>query len=255
MSAALTPSSPPPYVPQIRLYQQWLARERGLAFADYHALWRWSTTELDAFWQSIWDYFDLQSPTPHHAVLARNVMPGAVWFPGAQVNYVQQVFRHVAPAHAAGLPAVVARNERGRHTELSWPELRRQVASLALALREAGVQRGDRVAAYLPNVPEAMVAFLACAAIGAVWSICAPDMGTAAVLDRFRQIEPVLLIGCDGVSYGGRDHDRLGVIAELRAALPSVRRVLLWVNLGTSQSAPDFGVPCDDFTRATGRNN
>ncbi|RPE66880.1 acetoacetyl-CoA synthetase [Tibeticola sediminis] len=255
MSAALTPSSPPPYVPQIRLYQQWLARERGLAFADYHALWRWSTTELDAFWQSIWDYFDLQSPTPHHAVLARNVMPGAVWFPGAQVNYVQQVFRHVAPAHAAGLPAVVARNERGRHTELSWPELRRQVASLALALREAGVQRGDRVAAYLPNVPEAMVAFLACAAIGAVWSICAPDMGTAAVLDRFRQIEPVLLIGCDGVSYGGRDHDRLGVMAELRAALPSVRRVLLWDNLGTSQSAPDFGLPCDDFTRATGRNN
>jgi acetoacetyl-CoA synthetase len=252
---AAAPPHSPPYIPQVRLYQSWLQAQRGLVFEDYHALWRWSTTELDAFWQSIWDYFDLQSPTPHHAVLAQNVMPGAVWFPGAQVNYVQQVFRHVAPAHAAGLPAIVARNERGRHTELSWPELRRQVASLALTLREAGVQRGDRVAAYLPNVPEAMVAFLACAAIGAVWSICAPDMGTAAVLDRFRQIEPVLLIGCDGVSYGSRDHNRLGVMAELHAALPSVRRMLLWDNLGTGRNAPDFGVPTEDFTRATGRNN
>lgn len=201
----------PPYVPQIRLYQQWLHATRGLQFDSYDALWRWSVTDLDAFWQSVWDYFDLQSPTPHTAVLAKNTMPGAQWFPGAQVNYVRQVMRHVDAAHAAGLPAIISRNEKGNHRELAWPELRRQVASLALHLQAQGVQPGDRVAAYLPNVPEAMIAFLATASIGAVWSICAPDMGTHAVLDRFRQIEPKVLISVDGVSYGGRDHDRTGV--------------------------------------------
>ncbi|MDZ4176773.1 MAG: AMP-binding protein, partial [Hydrogenophaga sp.] len=166
-----TPGTPAPHIPQIRLYQQWLAEHRGLRFDDYDALWRWSTTELDAFWQSIWDYFDLRSPTPHTAVLERNVMPGAKWFPGAQFNYAQQVFRHVMPAHAAGFSAVVSRNEKGRHVELSWPELRRQVASLALHLQAQGVKPGDRVAAYLPNIPETMVAFLAVVSIGAVWSV------------------------------------------------------------------------------------
>ncbi|MDP3413743.1 MAG: acetyl-coenzyme A synthetase N-terminal domain-containing protein, partial [Polaromonas sp.] len=117
-------TSAPPYTPQIRLYQQWLADQRGLTFDSYDALWRWSTTELDAFWQSIWDYFDMRSPTPHTAVLERNVMPGARWFPGAQVNYAQQVFRHVQPAHDAGFMAIVSRNEKGRHVEMSWPELR-----------------------------------------------------------------------------------------------------------------------------------
>ena len=201
----------PPYIPQIRLYQHWLREQRGLEFDSYDALWRWSTTELDAFWQSVWDYFDLQSPTPHTAALACNTMPGAQWFPGAQVNYVRQVLRHVDAAHAAGLPAIISRNEKGNHRELAWPELRRQVASLALHLKAQGVQPGDRVAAYLPNVPEAMVAFLATVSIGGVWSLCAPDMGTHAVLDRFRQIEPQVLISVDGVSYGGRDHDRTGV--------------------------------------------
>ena len=188
-----TTHSRPPYVPQIRLYQDWLRDQRGLSFASYHELWRWSITDLDAFWQSIWDYFQMQSPTPHTAVLARNVMPGAVWFPGAQTNYAHQVLRHVQPAHAAGFAAVISRNEKGQHREISWPELRRQVASMALHLQAQGVQPGDRVAAYLPNIPEAMVAFLATVSIGGVWSICAPDMGTNAVLDRFRQIAPKAL--------------------------------------------------------------
>ena len=237
-----TPPGPAPFVPQIRRYQDWLARERGLQFADYDALWRWSTTDLDAFWQSIWDYFGLSSPTPHTAVLARNVMPGAQWFPGAQVNYAQQVLRHVEPAHAAGFPAVIADNEKGQRRELSWPELRRQVASLALHLQAQGVQPGDRVAAYLPNIPETMVAFLAVVSIGGVWSVCAPDMGTNAVLDRFRQIEPVALIACDGVTYGGKDHDRLAVVAELRAALPTVRHVVLHTNLATEPADVDLSL-------------
>ncbi|MBU7575022.1 MAG: acetoacetate--CoA ligase [Hydrogenophaga sp.] len=248
-----------PHVPQIRLYQQWLAEHRGLRFDDYGALWRWSITDLDGFWQSIWDYFELQSPTPHTAVLARNVMPGAPWFPGARMNYAQQVFRHVRPAHEAGFAAVVSRNEKGRHAELSWPELRRQVASLAQHLQAQGVQPGDRVAAYLPNIPEAMVAFLATVSIGGVWSICAPDMGTHAVLDRFRQIEPVVLIACDGVSYAGRDHDRLAVVAELRAALPTVRHVVLHTNLAEGEAAQADALraaaPCASFAAAIARDD
>lgn len=224
----------PPYVPQIRLYQDWLRDKRGLSFATYHELWRWSVTDLDGFWQSIWDYFEMESPTPHTAVLAKNVMPGAVWFPGARTNYAHQVLRHVQPAHAAGFPAVISRNEKGQHRELSWPELRRQVASMALHLQAQGVQPGDRVAAYLPNIPEAMVAFLATISIGGVWSICAPDMGTNAVLDRFKQIEPKVLIAVDGVSYGGRDFDRMNVVQELKNALPSVAHVILHDNLGTA---------------------
>ncbi|GHC82045.1 acetoacetyl-CoA synthetase [Pseudorhodoferax aquiterrae] len=219
-------------IPHITHYRDWLQRTRGLDFADYDALWRWSTTDLEGFWQSIWDHFAMQSPTPHRAVLANDSMPGAEWFPGAQTNYARQVLRHVDAAHAAGCPAIVSDNERGQRRELSWPDLRRQVAALALHLRAQGVQRGDRVAAYLPNIPETMVAFLAVASIGAVWSVCAPDMGQAAVLDRFRQIEPVVLIACDGVTYGGRDLDRTQTVAELRAALPSVRHLLVLDNLG-----------------------
>ncbi|RAR53799.1 UNVERIFIED_CONTAM: acetoacetyl-CoA synthetase [Acidovorax defluvii] len=241
----------PPYIPQIRLYQHWLREQRGLEFDSYDALWRWSTTELDAFWQSVWDYFDLQSPTPHTAALACNTMPGAQWFPGAQVNYVRQVLRHVDAAHAAGLPAIISRNEKGNHRELAWPELRRQVASLALHLKAQGVQPGDRVAAYLPNVPEAMVAFLATVSIGGVWSLCAPDMGTHAVLDRFRQIEPTVLIGVDGVTYGGRDQDRCAVLQELRAQLPSVRHVLLVNDLDATKTIADSA----RFTDVVARND
>jgi acetoacetyl-CoA synthetase len=222
----------PRFVPQISLYRRWLQDTRALRFHSYDDLWRWSVTDLDAYWQSIWDYFDLQSPTPHQAALVHNCMPGAQWFVGAQVNYAQQVLRHVAPAHAAGFPALISRNERGDHRELGWPQLRQQVASLALHLRAQGLQPGDRVAAYLPNIPEAMVAFLAVVSLGGVWSICAPDMGANAVLDRFKQIEPKVLIACDGVRYGGRDFDRTGIVADLCAALPSVRHVIVHANLG-----------------------
>jgi acetoacetyl-CoA synthetase len=237
---------PAPFTPQIRLYQDWLRDQRALHFDSYDAMWRWSTTDLGAFWQSVWDYFDLHSPTPHRAVLGEARMPNARWFEGAQCNYVEQVFRHVDPAHAAGFPALISRNERGDPRELAWPQLRRQVASLALHLRAQGVQPGDRVAAYLPNIPEAIVAFLAVASIGAVWSVCAPDMGTAAVLDRFKQIAPKVLIACDGVRYGGRDIDRTTTVAELRAALPSVSHLIVHDNLGVPRQALSA---LGDFTR------
>jgi acetoacetyl-CoA synthetase len=243
-------------VPQIRLYQNWLRNQRGLTFDNYDALWRWSITDMNAFWQSIWDYFDLQSPTPHTAALVKNTMPGAQWFSGAQVNYAQQAFRHVEAAHAAGFAAIISRNEKGVHRELSWPELKRQAASMALHLKAQGVQPGDRVAAYLPNVPEAMVAFMATVSIGGVWSICAPDMGTNAVLDRFAQIEPKVLIACDGVTYGGRDHDRLQVVREMRDALPTVKRLIVWRNLHDKSDLASVGFANDtDFVSTTQRND
>ena len=238
-SIGAAPPPSPPCTPLIRLYQDWLRERRGLSFDDYRALWRWSVADLDAFWQSIWDYCDLRSPTPHTAVLGRNVMPGAQWFAGAQANYAQQVFRHVDAAHAAGVPAIVSDNEKGQARELSWPELKRQAAALALHLRAQGVEPGDRIAAYLPNVPETIVAFLATASIGAIWSVCAPDMGTNAVLDRFRQIEPKVLIGVDGVTWAGRDIDRSAVVQELRAALPSVQHLIVLRNLGGARDIAD----------------
>ena len=225
------------HVPQIRLYQNWLAEQRGLVFDRYEDLWKWSITDLEGFWQSIWDYFDLQSNTPYTAVLAKNVMPGAVWFPGAQVNYVSQIFRHVDAAHAAGFPALIAQNEKGHVQEISWPQLKQQVSSLALYLQAQGLQPGDRVAAYLPNIPEAIIAFLATVSLGGVWSICAPDMGTSAVLDRFKQIEPKILIACDGVTYAGKDHDRMSVVQEILDALPTVQHVILHDNLGVADLA------------------
>jgi acetoacetyl-CoA synthetase len=241
----------PPYVPQIRLYQQWLRDHRGLSFDDYNALWRWSTADLHAFWQSIWDYFQMQSPTAHTAVLEGGPMPNVHWFPGAQVNYAHQVLRHAAPAHAAGQPAIISEDERGRVRVLTWPALRRQVASLSLSLKDMGVQRGDRVAAYLPNVPETAVAFLACASIGAVWSVCAPDMGTPAVLDRFRQIEPKVLIAADGVHYGGKPLDRSSTVNELREGLPSVQQL---ITLRTPYAAERV-VGAADFDTLTDRDN
>ncbi|MBI5258112.1 MAG: acetoacetate--CoA ligase [Burkholderiales bacterium] len=240
-----------PFVPLVRLYTEGLAQRHGLRFADYPALWRWSVDEPEAFWQSVWEHEGFESPTPHSAALAEARMPGARWFPGAQVNYAQRLLRHVGPAQAAGLPAIVSEDERGVVREMAWPELRRQVASLALTLRERGVQRGDRVAAYLPNRPETIVAFLACASIGAIWSVCSPDMGTQAVTDRFRQISPRVLIATDGVRYAGKSIDRCSVVQALREALPSVQLLVLL-------ASPDAALhpPAElDFDAATARDD
>jgi acetoacetyl-CoA synthetase len=246
MQTQTKPLLKPPFAPQITLYQRWLHEKRGLKFDSYDALWQWSITDLDAFWQSIWDYFDLRSSTPYSAVCDRSAserMVDVAWFTGATFNYAQQVFRHVEAADKAGLPAIISHNEKSLGKQaakvMTWPQLKQQVASLALHLQAQGVQPGDRVAAYLPNIPEAMVAFLATVSIGGVWSICAPDMGTNAVLDRFKQIEPKVLIACDGVTFGGKDYDRLAVVAELCAALPSVQHVILQDNLGTLQKYID----------------
>ncbi len=229
---AAAPAPPPPAGPPANTatFRDWLRQHRGLDLSDHAALQRWSVTDIAAFWQAVWDRFELQSPTPVYDVLAQRQMPGARWFEGAQVNYAAQVARHAAAADAAAVPALLFRNERlqreGRTQVLGWGELVDQVAALAAQLQAAGVQRGDRVAAYLPNVPQAVVGFLACASLGAVWSLCAPDMGAATVRDRFRQIEPVVLIAVDGSVYGGKTVDRRATVRELLHDLPSVRALV-----------------------------
>ena len=247
-------------------YTRWLASERNLHFdagthEGYDALWRWSVSDLRVFWRTIWDHFGLQSPTPFETVLAGEVMPGARWFPGAQVNYTQHLFSHADAAHAAGHPAIVFQNEamraRGEMQETTWPELRRQVAALAAELQRLGVQRGDRVCAFLPNIPQAVVAFLATASLGAVWSICSPDMGPVAVLDRFRQIEPKVLIACDGYTYGGVVHDRMAVLRGLLDELPCVHDVLLLSYQNPAADAASLAAPqraVHDFAAVAARD-
>ena len=211
--------------------RDWLRRHRGVDLADYEALRRWSVEHVSDFWQALWDHFGVASPTPHARALVEARMPGARWFEGAQVNYVTQLLRHVAASDAAGVPALVFRNERlqreGRSVEIGWAALADQAATLAAALEALGVQRGDRVAAYLPNIPHAVVGFLACASLGAIWSLCAPDMGVATVRDRLRQIDPKVLIAGDGTVYGGKTADRRETVATLLQELPSVRALVL----------------------------
>ena len=193
----------------------------------------------------MWDYFDIQSPTPHRTVLENPVMPGAVWFPGAQVNYAQQALRHAAAADAAGQPAIVFQHEAmDAPATISWPELLRQVGAFAQQLRQAGVVPGDRVCAYLSNGPEAVVALLASASVGAIWSVCSPDMGPVAVLDRFAQIAPKVLVAVDSQLWGGVLHDRRAVLRQVLAGLPSVQQLVLHPVGGyAADAATDFSAP------------
>jgi len=226
--------------------RDWLREHRGLELADYEALRRWSVEHLADFWQALWDRFELTSPTPHRQVLGEATMPGARWFDGAQLNYVDQVLRHGAASDTVNAPAIVFRNERlqreGRSVEIAWATLADQTAALAATLQRLGVQRGDRVVAYLPNIPQAAVGFLACASIGAIWSLCAPDMGVATVRDRFLQIEPKVLIAADGTVYGGKVVDRREAVAALLAELPSVQALVLVPYLEEAGAA---GAPFD----------
>ena len=194
---------------------------RARGFSDYNELWRWSVEDLEGFWGALWDWFEIDAP--YDSVLGSREMPGAQWFPGAEVSYAEQLFRAARP----GETAIVHASESQSLTELSWDELADQVARCAAGLRRLGVERGDRVAAYMPNVPETVVAFLACASIGAVWSSCAPEFGTPTVVDRFKQIEPKLLLATEGYRYGGKDFDRRARVAEIVAAIPSIEHTVL----------------------------
>ena len=199
-------------------FRDWLRAQRGLDFGDYSELWEWSVTRLEDFWDAVWHFYELASPTPFRASLAGRAMPGAVWFPGAQLNYAEQVLARARDAE----PAILYLDEsRALHT-LTAESLRGQVGAFAAALSRLGVEPGDRVVGYLPNIPEAVIAMLATASLGAIWSVCAPDFGAQSVADRFGQLEPKVLVAVDGYRFGGRTHDRRGTVADLRAALPSL---------------------------------
>ena len=206
-------------------FTAWVTEKRGLSFGDpvdYDTVWRWSVEHLDQFWADVADWSGVLPGVPDDRVLTRREMPGAEWFPGTTLNYAEQALRLATAEH----PALIAVAEGSEPGEISWASLRGQVGAFAATLRRLGVRPGDRVAGYLPNVPEAVVAFLGAASIGAVWSSCAPDFGTRAVLDRFVQIEPTVLVAVDGYRFNGKDYDRRDVVAELRAAMPSVRETI-----------------------------
>ena len=214
----------------------WLRSERGLRLDGYDELWRWSVDDLEGFWSAIWEFFDVQADGDPVPALGNSEMPGAEWFPGTRLNYAEHVFAGKDDSETAILHASELRDL----DELRWGELRNQVAMVAAALRGLGVERGDRVVAYLPNVPEAIVAFLATASIGAIWSSCSPDFGPASVIDRFAQIEPKVLFAVDGYRYGGRDFDRREVVAELQAAMPSLERTVVLPYLNTGVDISDL---------------
>ncbi len=208
---------------QLARYLRWLEAERGLAFDGYHDLWAWSVGEIGAFWASVWDHFDVQSSKPYERVLGRRSMPGAEWFRGAELSYAEHIFRGRDDDDVA----IVHASELRPQAEVSWGELRALTAQIAAGLRGLGVGRGDRVVAYVPNIPEAAAAFFACASVGAVWSSCSPDFGASSVVDRFAQIEPKVLIAVDGYRYGGRDFDRLDTVARLRREIPTLEHTVL----------------------------
>ena len=210
---------------QLARYMRWLAEEGGRELASYEDLWAWSVDDLEGFWGSVWRYFDIQA-TPYEAVLAAREMPGARWFAGARLNYAEHALR----AGAGDRVAVVEHDEEGLRGELTWDELRGAVGGVAAGLRERGIDRGDVVVGYLPNSAEAVIAYLACASIGAVWSSCAPDLQPSAALDRFAQLRPAALIACDGYRYGGRAHDRRAAVAEIAGALHPLRTAVVVVD-------------------------
>jgi acetoacetyl-CoA synthetase len=229
---------------ELTRFAAWLGRERGVEVDGYRELWEWSTANLEDFWAAVWDYFEVIADGPYERVLGRREMPGAEWFPGTRLNYAEHVFRDhdddaVAIAHASELRDL---------DEVTWGELRVEVARVAAGLRNLGVVAGDRVVAYLPNIAEAVIAFLASASIGAIWSSASPDFGADSVVDRFAQIEPKVLFAVDGYSYGGKEYERLDTVQRLREQLPSLEHTVIVPYLRADSKADgaarwqDFGV-------------
>ncbi|MEW5985906.1 MAG: acetoacetate--CoA ligase [Chloroflexota bacterium] len=217
-------------------YMKWLAGRYGLKFDSYRELWQWSVDDVAHFWQSLWDYFAVKASRPPTAILAEKRMPGAQWFTDARLNYAENIFARLT----ADQPAVLYQAEDQPIQEIGRPELYDQTNALAQALKAMGVQKGDRVVAFLPNIPEAIVGLLATASLGAIWSSCSPDFGSRSVLDRFSQIEPKVLLAVDGYRYNGKDFDRLAVVQELQAALPTLQKTILVPLVSDGSAATDL---------------
>lgn len=237
-------------------YMAWLGENRGRDFAPdaggYRSLWEWSVGDLDGFWSSVWEYFGVDARKPYERVLGSREMPGAEWFVGAEVNYAEHILRNADERPQAA--ALVSFSEaRGGLLdgleEVTWEELAGRVAACTAGLKSLGVEEGDRVVGYLPNIPEAIVAFLATASLGAVWSGCSPDFGAGSVVDRFAQIEPKVLIACDGYRYGGRDFDRMDVVKRLQDEIPTLEKTVLlpYLNADAGPAPLDRAMLWDDL--------
>jgi acetoacetyl-CoA synthetase len=231
-------------------YLRWLRVNRGLDFADYDALWQWSVTDLAGFWRSIWDYFEVIAHSEPVETLVDPAMPGARWFPGATLNYAEHVLR--MPGCADGDPVVIGHSQTRAPVVLTAAELRDQVRRVRAGLRRLGVTQGDRVAAYAPNIPETVVLLLATVSLGAVFSSCAPEFGTRSVTDRWRQIEPKVLVAVDGYRYGDKSIDRRSEVAAIRAALPSVVHTVSLGYLDERAGPPDGALAWSDLAADTG---
>src|SRR6516164_4600039 len=201
----------------------WLRENRGVELADYDELWRWSVSDLEGFWGALWDFFDIRAQTPYEGVLGRSTMPGAEWFTGARLNYAEHV---VGREEDLNRVAVVARSQTRPAQELTFGELRALAGRVRAGLQRLGVGRGDRVAAYMPNIPETLAAFIATASLGAIWSTCAPEFGARSVVGRFGQIEPRVLITVGGYGYRNRYVDRRAEVQTIRDQLPTVEHVV-----------------------------
>ncbi|MFG2938211.1 acetoacetate--CoA ligase [Streptomyces sp. NPDC048282] len=226
------------------------ARHAGLDGTDYAGLHHWSVTDLAGFWGAVWDYFGIEAALPYEQVLAEDRMPGARWFTGATLNYAHHALRHLTDDR----PAIIALDETGAGYEVTGKQLRAQVASVAATLRDLGVEPGDRVVGHLPNTPHAIVAFLAAASLGAVWSVCGQDYAPKAAADRFGQLEPTVLIAADGYLFNGVAHDRRDAVLELARALPTLKATLLVDHVGLPWPArpyPTLVVPWEDAATRT----
>jgi acetoacetyl-CoA synthetase len=230
-------------------YLRWLQVNNNLDFADYDALWRWSVTDLSGFWRSIWDYFDVKSYSEPTATLSGDSMPGARWFPGATLNYAEHVLR--MPGLADDDPVVIGHSQTRAPVTLTAARLRDEVRRVRAGLRRLGVTRGDRVAAYAPNIPETFVLLLATASLGAIFSSCAPEFGTRSVTDRWQQIEPKVLVAVDGYRYGDKPVDRRAEVAAIRAALPSVVQLVMVNYLDPDGAPPDGALAWVDLATDT----
>lgn len=238
-----TPSGPRADASTMAQFERWLETNRDLKFKDYNAMWEWSISDLDGFWSAIWDYFDIQCSQTYTNVLANRGVATAEWFPGSRLNHAQNVLKHATTD--PNREAIVVHSETFTRKSLTWRELERQVGSVAASLRGMGVTQGDRVVAILPNTETALIAFLATSSLGAVWSLCAPDMGHVAILDRFQQIEPKVLIAQDGYSHAGKSIDRRDIIAEISQGLPSVQQRVL---IPVAGAMPDGWMAWDELT-------
>ncbi|MBM7644433.1 acetoacetyl-CoA synthetase [Scopulibacillus daqui] len=204
-------------------YMNWLKENRGYQFSSYDELWQWSVTHLEDFWSSIWYFFDVKASVPYTTVLEDADMPGAKWFKGAKLNYAEHIFRHINKEKTA----VIHASESRADGALTWKDLYEQTASIAEGLKQLGVKPGDRVVSYAPNIPETLIAFLACASIGAVWSSCSPDFGDLSVIDRFNQVEPKVMFTVDGYKYGGKSYNRLKTVANIQKAIPTLNHTIV----------------------------